>query len=215
MEKIILDEKYFLEYIKDMISSFKIKSVEISNAIYHHNINYKNAPLALTHGILSISEQNKLGIKKYSSKILNIFSDINSHANDIDKISLSVVGLKDLYKDEYEYNPFDPLKVDLNISSNICARRSTLNYGIEFLCYKNIEVDKIKSVDIRLLELIKKRKDISISDIIDKYNCLKDIALTMKKQNLEIPFREMSSNNFALDIDKASNIPKLILKQNK
>lgn len=212
MKKIILEEKYILEYIKDMISSFKMKPLEVNNARYHHNTSYEDAPLTLIHGILSISKQNSLGIKKYSSKILNLFSDIESHANGIDKISLSVVGLTDLYENEFKYDPFSPLNVDLNISSKINAQRFTMNYGNEFLCYNDIEVDEIKAVDIRLLELIQKREYISIEDIINKYNCLKDIALTIKKQNLDIPFREMSNDNSTLDIDKISNMPKLILK---
>lgn len=212
MKQIKLEEKYVLEYIKYMISSFKMKPIEINNAKYHHNASYSDTPLVLKHGILSVLELNRLGIKKYSPEILNLWNDLESHINGIDSISLSVVGLKDLYKDEFEYDPFSPTKVDLNISSDISTLRSSIHYGNEFLCYENIGIDKIKSIDIRLLELIEKRKDFTIKDVINKYNYLKDIALAIKENNLDIPFREMSNDNCALDITKVSEMPKLILK---
>lgn len=212
MKEIKLEEKYILEYIKYMISSFKMKPIEVNNAKYHHNTSYSNAQLVLKHGILSVSELNRLGIKKYSPEILNLWSDIESHINGIDSISLSVVGLTDLYEDEFEYNPFSPTDVDLNISSDIRAGRSSIHYGNEFLCREKIGVDKIKSIDIRLLQLIEKEKNFPIKDIISRYNFLRDIALTIKENNLDIPFREMSNDNYALDIVKVSEMPKLILK---
>lgn len=139
--------------------------------------------------------------------------DTDSHVNGIDSISLSVVGLTDLYRDEFEYDPYNPTQVDFNISSDVKAHRLTTHYGNEFLCNDSISIDKLRSVDIRLLELIKlSEKGYSIRDIIDKYNCLKDIALAIKQSNLDIPFREMSSDNLTMDIDKVSVTPKLILK---
>lgn len=212
MKEIKLEEKYILEYIKYMISSFKTKSIEVNDAKYHHNTSYSNTPLVLKHGILSVSELNRLGIKQYSPEILNLLSDIESHINGIDSISLSVVGLTDLYSHEFEYNPFNPIEVDLNISCNIKVGRSTLHYGNEYLCYENIGVDKIKSIDIRLLKLLEKEKNFPIKDIINKYNLLRDIALSLKENNLDIPLREMSNDNSALDITKVSEMPKLILK---
>ena len=213
MKGFLLEEKYILEYIKYMIAEYKIKSIEINDAKYHHNTSYFDAPLVLRHGILSLSELNKLGIKKSSSEILKVMDDTDSHANGIDSISLSVVGLKDIDKNGFEHDPFNPSKVDLNISSDIKARRSTTNYENEFLCYKNIAVDKIKSIDIRLLKLIEMdRKNYSIKDIIDRYNSLKDIALQLKLSNLDIPLREMSNGNLTMDVDKVFSTPKLILK---
>lgn len=212
MKEIKLEEKYILEYIKYMISSFKMKPIEVNNAKYHHNTSYSNVPLVLKHGILSVSEQNRLGIKKYSPEILNLWSDIESHINGIDSISLSVVGLTDLYANEFEYDPFSPIDVDFNISNDIRAGRSSIHYGNEFLCYESIGVDKIKSIDIRLLQLIEKEKNFTIKYIISRYNFLRDIALTLKQNNLDIPFREMSNDTSSLDITKVSEMPKLILK---
>ena len=220
MNKILLEEKYILEYIRDSINDFKIRSVEINNAKYHHNTSYSFAPLILKHGILSQSELNRLGIKKYSSEVLKLLSDTDSHVNGIDDVSLSVVGLTDLYRDEMEYNPYDPSSVDFTISNDIQARRSTIHYGNEFLCHKNIDNDKLKSVDVRILKLIEltlinKKDSQSIKNIIDKYNCLKNIALAIKQYKLDIPFREMSQDNLTMDVDKVSKAPQLILKQDK
>ena len=55
----------------------------------------------------------------------------------------------------------------------------------------------------------------SVQNLIDKYNNLKKIALAVKQVKLDIPIREMSNgDNFAIDIDKLSKVPKLILKNN-
>lgn len=207
------EEKDVLKYIEYMLNCFKTQNIEIDNAKYHHNTSYKTTPLVLKNGILSISDLNKLGIKKYSKKILNTMSDTSSHVNGIDAISLSVVGLKDLYRDEFEYDPFNPNQVDLLISSDISAHRDSTHYGNEYLSYSSIPNNKIKSVDVRIIELIKSAKCIQdIQNIIEKYNNLTNIALTLKDLNLNIPLRDMSKENLTMDIDKVSMAPKLILK---
>lgn len=212
MNNITIEEKYVLEYISDMLSSFKTKSVQVNNAHYHHNTSYSNTPIILRHGILCLSELNKQGIKKFSKNQLDLYSDIDSHINGINSISLAVVGLTDLYSDEFEYNPFSATGVDLNISSDIRVRRAARHYGNEFLCDTSIGIDKIKAIDIRLLELIQNCPDFSIKEKINLYNILREIALTIKQKNIDIPLREMSSGDMALDIDKIVDSPKLILK---
>ena len=217
MNKLLLEEKYILEYIRDTINDFKIQPVNVSNNKYHHNTNYSDAPLIIKNGILSLSKLNRLGIKKYSKAILKLMDDTESHINGIDSVSLSIVGLTDLDKNKFEYNPYSPELVDFTISDDIRTRRNSKHYDNEFLCYNSISVDKLKSVDIRLLNLIKSKEmylyDHSIEQIIDKYNCLGDVALQLKEANLDIPFREMSIDNLTMDIDKVSNTPKLILKK--
>lgn len=53
-----------------------------------------------------------------------------------------------------------------------------------------------------------------ILSVLQKYNYLRDIALDLQKQQLEIPLREMSESSiFELDIEKMYNQPKLILKK--
>lgn len=46
-------------------------------------------------------------------------SDTESHVNGKNSVSLSVIGLKDLYPNEVEYNPFSPNLVDFLITSDI------------------------------------------------------------------------------------------------
>jgi len=210
---ISIEEKFCLEYIKDMLSGFKIKNIEVNNAKFHHNTSYKATPLILKYGILSLIEKNKLGITNYSKDFLYKMSDIDSHVNDVDGISLSVVGLEDLDPRKFEYNPYNSLLVDLLISSDIQARRSTYHYDNEFLCFESISTDKIKSVDVRLFNLMEKCENIdSIKDIIERYNFLRDIALTIKELNLDMPLRDMSNENLTMDINKVSKAPKLIIK---
>ena len=53
----------------------------------------------------------------------------------------------------------------------------------------------------------------AISTLIQRYNCLRNIALTLKQEGLDIPLREMSHDDCSsLDIDKVASSPKLVLK---
>lgn len=216
MGEILLEEKYILEYIKDTINSFKIKNININNAKFHHNTKYKTTSSILKYGILNMSELSNSGIKKYSENQLKVMSDIESHVNGINAISLSIVGLTDIYKGEFEYDPYNSKLIDLLISSDIKASRSSIHYGNEYLSYSSITADKIKSVDIRLIKLIEESKSIDeVKNIIEKYNYLIEIASTIKKLNLDIPIRDMSNENLTIDIDAISNTKKIVLKQNK
>lgn len=220
MKKIILEEKYILEYIRDIISDARIGSSVVNNAKYHHNTDYQDAPSVCRYGILSMLDLKKFGIKDYSEEILKLMNDIESHINGNYGVSLAVVGLTDLYPNEDEYDPYIPTKVDFLVSSNLNAYRSSERYGNEFISSKSIGVDQIRSIDIRilkLLELTTQRSHLNIYSIqktIEEYNCIKDIALAMKETQLDIPLREMSyQDNTTLDIDRLSDIPKLILKK--
>ena len=73
-------------------------------------------------------------------------------------------------------------------------------------------VDKIKSVDIRLLEYLESNTSF-VESIINKYNSLKDIAIALKQLDLDIPLREMSSQNITMDVDKLLETPKILIKK--
>ncbi len=154
MNEKIIREKYALEYIKDILSTYSYALKNVDDAKYHHNAPYKDARFIIKYGILSMEEINKLGIKSYSEEDLNLMDDIESHVNGKDGVSLSIVGLTDLYKDEEEYNPFMPNVVDFLIDNNIKAFRNTIHYGNEFVSESKITSDKIKSADIRLVKYI-------------------------------------------------------------
>lgn len=207
---VFLSEKDVKEFVNDYISSITFGKGEIENERYHHNCSYSDAPSIVKNGILSLSDINKLGIKKFSADFLNYASDIESHINGSEAISLSVVGLTDLYLDEYEYNPFNPSLVDFVVSNDVKTSRSTKNYGNEFLSFNPIYNDEFKAIDIRLRAYIKKTND--YKSVIDMYENLRKIALVMKDANLDIPLREMSYGNGCIDVDKAIKMPKILIK---
>lgn len=216
MNKILLEKKYILEYVKSIINDTKIEISSTISGRYHHNTSYKDASSILNNGILTMRDIKRLNIKKYSLDYLNKMSDTESHINGIDKVSLSVAGLTDLYDDEFEYNPFAPSRVDFIVSNDIKAYRSTLNYGNEFLS-DSISKDKLIFIDVRILKLIDNALNNSlnsIEDIIEKYNYLRDIAITIKQNNMSLPLREMSlDSECVIDTDKLSSMPILELKK--
>ncbi len=213
MNEVLLEEKYVLEYIRYTLNDIMIGTSDVTDAKYHHNTQYLLTKSIIKHGILSLEELNKLGIRNYTNDTLKVMDDIESHINGKTGISLSIVGLTDLYRDEEEYDPYDSSLVDLLVSSDIKAARNSCHYGNEFVSKKIITPNNIKSVDIRLLQYIESDRYKSIDDIISKYNSLRKIALSIIKRNLDIKFREMSDGNGDIfDIDRLSNIPKIKIK---
>mgnify|MGYP000039153280 FL=1 len=217
MNEKIIREKYALEYIKDILSTYSYALKNVDDAKYHHNAPYKDACFIIKYGILSMEEINKLGIKSYSEEDLNLMDDIESHVNGKDGVSLSIVGLTDLYKDEEEYNPFMPNVVDFLIDNNIKAFRNTIHYGNEFVSEGKITSDKIKSADIRLIKYIDslpKKDNIDIIDVVNKYNNLILMSKEIVSSNKDIQIREMSDGcNKTIDTLKISEEPRLILKK--
>ena len=217
MNERIIREKYVLEYIKDILSTYSYALKNVDDAKYHHNAPYKDASFIIKYGVLSMEEINKLGIRSYSEKELNLMDDIESHVNGKNGVSLSVVGLTDLYKNEEEYNPFMPNVVDFLIDNNIRAFRNTIHYGNEFVSESKITSDKIKSADIRLIKYIDslpKKDSIDIIDVVNKYNNLILMSKEIVSNNKDIQIREMS-DSFIKTIDtlKISEEPRLILKK--
>lgn len=216
MNEKIIREKYVLEYIKDILSTYSYALKNVDDAKYHHNAPYNDAPLIIKHGILSMEEINKLGIRLYSEEDLDLMNDTESHVNGKDGVSLSVVGLADLYKDEEEYNPFMPNVVDFLIDNNIRAFRNTIHYGNEFVSESKITSDKIKSVDIRLVKYIDslpKKDNIDVIDVVNKYNNLILMSKEIVSGNKDTQIREMSESfNKTIDTLKISEEARLILK---
>lgn len=220
MHKVYLDEKDALDYVKESIEEAKIKLVDIKNARYHHNSDYQNAPSIVKHGLLPIESLHGLGVKTCSDKFLKCCDDTTSHINGCDGISLAVVGMTDLYKDEDEFDPLVPHNIDFIISSDVYAYRNTTNYGNEFICPNSITNDLIRAVDIRLLTLINEALDNKLTGnteqvklILEKYNALKKVCEQMKKSNLDAYLREMSLKQTTLDYEKVASNPILKLKK--
>lgn len=216
MEDVIVEYKHCLEYIAQQIDNFKITATKVSNARYHHNTKYHLTSSIIEHGILHLRDLNAIGIQEYSDEFLNLMSDTTSHINGDDGISLSVAGLDDLNQKEEEYDPFSEKQVDILIDSDIKAFRNSTNYGNEFISFESIPREKFKAIDIRLLKLINKSiksDDIDlIKNIVRKYNSLRRIALSMCIYNLDIPLREMSDEEYTLDIEALSKSKRLKLE---
>lgn len=203
-----MKEKEIFEFIDDNIASTQIKGREI-DAKYHHNTTYEQAPSIIKYGILSIEDLHKKGIVAYSDEALKRISNIESHVNGIDGISLARTGLTDLYGDEEEYDPLRPAVVDFIIDSNIKACRSTIHYGNEYIANSPIEPSKIQSVDIRIRKYLKLLEKKDVETAIKYYENLKLIAQALKEKQLDIPLRELSEKNTSLDIDKVLKMPKI------
>ena len=164
---------------------------------------------------MTLLDLNKNGIRKDSQELLQRMDDTDSHINGNDGISLVVLGLKDLYSYEDEYNPLASSVVDFIIPNNIKAYRNTLHYGNEYIHYGNIKLGNIISLDFRLLEYIslKDKKQISINKLIEMYNSLLQSAIIIKHLESGLLLREMSVNNsFGIDIDKFTKSKGLLLK---
>ena len=212
-----IDDEHLIEYITDMISTFRLQKLYVRNARYHHNTKYKDAPSVCKYGILTLEDLNRWGIRKDSLEFIKVMDDIDSHINGADGISLAVVGLPDIYPDEHEYNPYEPTKVDFIVSSDVRARRVSTHYGNEFIHTGSIGLSEMEAVDVRILELIRKSQEIGIGIphclLIEIYNYLIEISKALINNGYNIPLREMSEyDGFKLDIEKASNSPKILRK---
>ncbi len=231
-KKKAVEEKYISEYIKDMLSDYRSQDVVVDKAKYHHNAAYEKAPLICKHGILTIEDLNKQGLRHDTTEQLKVLDDMTSHANGISNVSLSVAGLDDLYRDEFEWEPFGPQNVDFLVSSDIKdVGRHSVHYGNEFLVRRSVPLDQLRAVDIRLLELLaqaeikdKSRFTPTMEKVVDNYNNLIETAKAMKEVGLDIPLRQMQQGQYtglcmetsqgpAMDIDKVAAAPKIFVKK--
>lgn len=216
MEKVCIEEQHIADYIVDQIEGLKRHPINVEGPLYHHNTEYSRLLSALKHGLLSQRELIRLGIFSYSEKVLKLIDDTSSHVNGRDGISLSKVGLTDLYRDEFEYDPLNSNYVDILISNSINTFRNGQNYGNEFICESAIQIRHFRAIDIRLLKYIREsvtKSDSCLSETIEKYNSLIQVALYLQGRKVPIPLREMSDeSNTSLDIEQLSKMPVLVKK---
>lgn len=149
------------------------------------------------------------GIINLSEEQLKTMDDTTSHVNGINGVSLAVVGLTDLYRDEFEYDPFMDSKLDVIVDSSIRARRNSTNYGNEYIADGNIDVSYIRAIDIRLEECINKvlntEDEKIIIEMVKRFNYLIEIASSLINSNILL--REASFEQYKV-LDK-ENIAKL------
>ncbi len=89
-----------INYAYYILNTAKMERIDIDGSTYHHNTDYQAGIWVVAHGILSMSSLNRIGLASFSEDELKKYSDVESHVNGIDNVSLSVAGLQDLYKGE-------------------------------------------------------------------------------------------------------------------
>ena len=209
MKKIYVQKENVLNYILELLNIYKGETIKLENARYHHNTDYKDGKNVVENGILTLQSLSDKGLMELSKEQLKIMDDTSSHINGINGVSLAVVGLKDLYRDEFEYDPFDDSKLDIIVDTSLHARRTSTNYGNEYIADGDIDISYIRAIDIRLEECINKVLNTDdervIIEIVEKFNYLIDISSSLI--NLNILLREASFEQYKV-LDK-ENIAKL------
>ena len=220
-DELLLEPKYIREYIVYLLETLKRNNHSIEEGVFHHNTTYDALPLIAKNGILSLLEQQKKGLVSYSKEDLERLSDISSHINGVDGISLSKTDTEDAYPDEDIYDPYKEKYVDI-VLIGVQAFHRRNHYTNEYIYLDSISPRKFLSFDIRLMKLIENTRNIEdlerIKEIVIAINSLKETAVTIKGEKLFLPIREMSYekdsvNGLCLDIDKMAEMPLINIKK--
>lgn len=220
MKRVAIKKTEVLDFVEETITDTFLAFSDVKDYRFHHNAKYEDAVSILENGILSATEQKKLGI--ISEGILGLYDDTESHINGTESISLAVLGLTDLNPNELEYDPFSTKYIDFLISNGLTVRRASKNYGNEFLTDHSISSDKIRAIDIRIISYIasikverdKRLRNVSINQLLINYHRLKEIAMVLKQRRMDIPIREMSlEEGKTLDVLKVAEMPVLKIKR--
>lgn len=209
VKKIYVQKENVLNYILELLNIYKGETIKLENARYHHNTDYKDGKNVVENGILTLQSLSDKGLMELSKEQLKIMDDTSSHINGINGVSLAVVGLKDLYRDEFEYDPFDDSKLDIIVDSSLHARRTSTNYGNEYIADGDIDVSYIRAIDIRLEEclneILNTEDEKIIIEMVERFNYLIEIASSLINSNILL--REASFEQYKV-LDK-ENIAKL------
>lgn len=219
IQTVNMDDAYKL--IKENIYCCKQETKIVTDIKFHHQTRLEDLPNILKNGILSKNELVKLEGRELTPSERFLFSD-DYHVNGFYGVSVSTdeVDLSKMGKNEFLYDYFDPENADIIISKNIKAARISTNYYNEFVVPNKISTDSFTAINLRILNIINKdfhykennNMENKIKKLIEKYNYLRCIALSLKDNNLDIPLREVSGELIDLDIDKIIELPQLKLK---
>lgn len=214
IEVVNYDVDKIYEFVKDNVYSCRTAFTTVDNARFHHNIGYRHVPSAVKHGILSYYHQKKIiENRELTAEELYRYGD-DCHVNGTSFISLSTldIDMDSVYEDEWLYDYRTSSDADILVSSDVSAYRNATNYANEFLVDGIIPVEYFKAVDLRLLGTKGISKENRIERLINNYNCLRNIALSLLENKLDIPLRERSIEDFDLDIEKVKTLPELRVK---
>lgn len=136
------------------------------------------------------------------------------HVNGTDCISLSTfdIDMSRVNDDEWLYDYRMCNDADILISSDVKAFRNTTNYTNEFLVDHVIQPKYFKAIDLRLLSQDNTSDDSKIQKLINNYNYLRSIAISLYNKGLNIPLRERGMEDFNLDINKVKTLSELRVK---
>lgn len=214
IEIINYDVDKIFEFVKDNLYSCRTAFTTVNDAKFHHNIGYKHVPSAVKHGILSYYHQKKIiENRELTPEELYRCGD-DYHVNGTSFISLSTfdIDMDDVYENEWLYDYRKSSGADILVSSDVKARRDATNYANEFLVAGIIPTKHFRAVDLRLLGTKSIDEENRIKRIINNYNCLRSIAVSLLENKIDIPLRERSIEDFDLDIEKVKKLPELRVK---
>lgn len=202
--------------IKDNIYSCVISPRNITDVKFHHNISIREVPNILKYGLLSKKLKTSiLENRELTEYEKNIYSD-EFYVNGENYISLSSVeeNFCDMYKGEFIWDPYTKLSADIIINSDVKSYRNTTNYFNEYLVLDKVSTHMFNSIDVKIFKIFnskffsleKDTEEYKIKLLIEYYEYLKYIAIAMKKNNINIPLREISSVTNKDEYDKALNL---------
>ena len=173
------------------------------------------APSIIKYGFLSAIAQQENGMTVYSDDIVKRVLMDDFHVNGNNGISFAVMDLKDLYRDEFEFDPMLPTGVDFIVDIPWRLVRNTENYGNEFISDLAVDSKYIRYLDLRIKRLlIEELRDDNHDEIIARYNNIIRICRAIKKYNNGIILRELSDDKkLYLDYDKIRDYPKIKIKK--
>lgn len=231
------DEVFAL--IKKNINGCIIGKGEEFNNRYNCNVAIEDVSSVLRYGLLSTKKKVMLceGRKLTDEEYIYYTSD--SHVNGVDYISVSRMDLdfSKMYRNEDWYDASAGVMANLVISNEVKACLVTHHFYNEFLVFDQVEPRYFEAVDVRLLRVFESCMAISekfmMENLLKQYNCLRDIAVTMIDEGLDIPLREASawssreiregqymvdiiedkSGIVTLDTNKVANLPKIMIKK--
>jgi len=203
-------------YIKSHIDDAILSSEKINDEPrYHHCTSYDMAPSIIKYGFLSAVAQQETGITSYSDDIVKRVLMDDFHVNGNDGISFAVMNLKDLYRDEIEFDPMSPTGVDFIVDIPWRLVRNTENYGNEFVSDLAVDSKYIRYLDLRIKRLlIEELRYDNHDEMVRRYNNIIRISNAIKEYNSGIVLRELSDDRkMYLDYNKIRNYPRIKIKK--
>ena len=230
LSKINVDVNNVYSVVKENVYSCVDTPIRIDDIKFHHNLHIESIPNALKYGLLSNEMKAKIiEIRELTEQEIFMYSD-DHYVNGKDNISLAST-MEDSSKmssHERLYNSYQTGLSSIIVSKNVKAGRNAKNYYNEFLVQDKIPVDLFNSIEIRLLKLFNskyafrnaKTEEEKAKEFIKTYEVLREIAIFLKENNLDIPLRESSNvmcnedsdNAITLNPEKVIEMPKLVLK---